>query len=148
MTAAGSNIDAMRTLLLGFKKFLFRGNVVDLAVAVVIGAAFSTVVKALVDDIVSPIIAAIIGKPDFSGLSFTIHHAVFGYGDLLNAIITFASVAAALYFFVVVPVNALMSRRNQEDPTTKPCPECTSAIPLKARRCPMCTAEIGEVATA
>ncbi len=138
----------MRNLLLGFKKFLFRGNVVDLAVAVVIGAAFSTLVKALVNDIVTPIIAAIIGKPDFSHLSFTIHHSVFGYGDLLDAIITFVSVAAALYFFVVAPVDSLMARRNKEDPTTKPCPECTSAIPIKARRCPMCTAEIGEAAAA
>jgi large conductance mechanosensitive channel len=148
MTPTGSNLDPMRTVLPGFKKFLFRGNVVDLAVALVIGAAFSALVKAIVNDIVTPIIAAIIGKPSFGGLTFTIHSAVFGYGDLLDAIITFLSVAAAVYFFIVAPVDTLMARRNQEDPATKPCPECTSAIPIRARRCPLCTSEIGEAATA
>jgi large conductance mechanosensitive channel len=138
----------LRNLLLGFKKFMFRGNVVDLAVAVVIGAAFAALVKALVNDIVTPIIAAIIGKPSFGALTFTIHHAVFGYGDLLDAVITFVSIAAAVYFFIVAPVDALMTRRHQEDPTTKPCPECTSAIPLGARRCPFCTSEIAGAATA
>lgn len=132
----------MRKLLLGFKTFMFRGNVVDLAVAVVIGAAFSALVKALVSDIITPIIAAIIGKPHFSDLHFTIHHAVFGYGDLIDAMITFVSIAAAVYFFIVAPVDALMSRRAQEDPTTKECPECTSAIPIRARRCPLCTTPV------
>jgi large conductance mechanosensitive channel len=134
----------VRNVLVGFKTFLFRGNVVDLAVAVVIGAAFSTLIKALVNDVITPIIAAIIGKPHFGGLSFTIHNAVFGYGDLLDATITFVSIAAAVYFFIVAPVDALMARRHQEDPTTKPCPECTSAIPLGARRCPFCTSELGQ----
>jgi large conductance mechanosensitive channel len=138
MSAAGSKTEPMRNVLLGFKTFLFRGNVVDLAVAVVIGAAFSTLIKALVNDVITPII----GQPRFGGLSFTIHRAVFGYGDLLDATITFVSIAAAVYFFIVAPVDALMARRHQEDPTTKPCPECTSAIPLRARRCPMCTAQI------
>jgi large conductance mechanosensitive channel len=142
MSAAGSNTEPMRNVLLGFKTFLFRGNVVDLAVAVVIGAAFSTLIKALVNDVITPIIAAIIGQARFGGLLFTIHRAVFGYGDLLDATITFVSIAAAVYFFIVAPVDALMARRHQEDPTTKPCPECTSAIPLRARRCPMCTAQI------
>jgi large conductance mechanosensitive channel len=137
----------MRNVVLGFKTFLFRGNVVDLAVAVVIGAAFSTLVKALVNDVITPIIAAILGKPHFGELHFTIHHAVFGYGDLLDATITFLSIAASVYFFIVAPVDALMARRQEEDPTTKPCPECTSAIPLRARRCPMCTAQIAGDAT-
>lgn len=144
MTAAGSNLDAMRTLLQGFKEFLFRGNVVDLAVAIVIGTAFTAVVKALVTDILTPIIAAIVGQPNFAGLTFTIHHSTFAYGDLLNNLFTFLSVAAVVFFFVVAPINALMARRHEEDPGTKPCPECTSAVPLAARRCPFCTSEIAE----
>src|SRR5579872_807415 len=99
------------SVLKGFKEFLFRGNVVDLAVAVVIGAAFGAVVTALVADLITPIIAAIIGKPDFSGLTFTIHKSVFRYGAFLNALIAFVSIAAAVFFFVVQPVNALMRRR-------------------------------------
>jgi large conductance mechanosensitive channel len=126
-----------------FKKFLLRGNVVDLAVAVIIGAAFAAVVKALVADILTPIIALLFGKPDFGALSFTINSSHFFYGDFLNNVITFVSIAAVVFFFVVVPVNKLMSRRAQEDPSTKECPECTSAIPLAARRCPMCTAQLG-----
>jgi large conductance mechanosensitive channel len=135
-------------LLQNFKNFLFRGNVVDLAVAIVVGTAFTAVVKALVSDILTPIIAAIFGQPSFQGLTFTIHHSVFAYGDLLNNVFTFMSVAAAVFFFVVTPINALVARRHKEDPTTKPCPECTSAIPLQARRCPFCTSEIGEAAAA
>jgi large conductance mechanosensitive channel len=125
-----------------FKKFLFRGNLVDLAVAVVIGLAFSAVVNALVADLITPIIAAIFGKHDFSALTFTINGSVFRYGAFLNALIAFVSIAAAVFFFVVKPVNYLMSRRAQEDPDTKECPECTSAIPVKARRCPECTAQL------
>ena len=132
------------TLLQNFKKFLFRGNVVDLAVAVVIGAAFTAVVKALVTDIVTPIIAAIFGQPNFEDLSFTIHHSTFRYGDLLNNVFTFIAVAAVVFFLVVTPINALMSRRAKEDPATKECPECTSAIPIRARRCPQCTSELSE----
>jgi large conductance mechanosensitive channel len=129
-------------VLQDFKKFLFRGNVVDLAVAVVVGTAFAALVKALVADILTPIIAMIFGKPNFEDLSFTINGSHFLYGDLLNNLITFVSVAAAVFFFVVLPVNHLMARRAKEDPDTKECPECTSAIPVKARRCPLCTSEL------
>jgi large conductance mechanosensitive channel len=129
-----------------FKKFLLRGNVVDLAVAVVVGTAFAALVKALVADILTPIIAMIFGKPNFENLSFTINGSHFLYGDLLNNLITFLSVAAAVFFFVVVPINGLMARRAKEDPDTKACPECTSAIPLGARRCPLCTSELTSTA--
>jgi large conductance mechanosensitive channel protein len=129
-------------LLADFKKFLFRGNVVDLAVAVVLGTAFTAVVKALVSDILTPVIAAIFGAHDFGNLKFTIHHSTFAYGDFLNNLITFITVAAAMFFFVVAPINYLMARRAQEDPDTKQCPECDSAIPIKARRCPECTSEL------
>ncbi len=129
-------------LLTDFKKFLFRGNVMDLAVAVVIGTAFTAVVKALVSDLFTPLIAAIFGAHDFGTLKFTIHHSTFAYGDFINNVITFASVAAAMFFLVVVPVNALMARRAKEDPDTKQCPECDSAIPVKARRCPQCTSQL------
>jgi large conductance mechanosensitive channel len=127
-------------MLTNFKKFLLRGNVVDLAVAVVVGTAFAAVVKALVADLLTPIIALIFGKPNFESLSFTINSSHFLYGDFLNALITFLSIAAAVFFFVVTPVNALLARRAQADPDEKACPECTSAIPVKARRCPLCTA--------
>jgi len=130
------------TLLADFKKFLLRGSVVDLAVAVVIGTAFAAVVKALVADLLTPIIALIVGKPSFQDLSFTLNKSHFLYGDFVNNVITFASIAAAVFFFVVAPVNSLMARRAREDPDTKECPQCTSAIPLRARRCPQCTAQI------
>jgi large conductance mechanosensitive channel len=130
------------SLLTDFKKFLLRGNVVDLAVAIVIGTAFTAVIKALVADLLTPIIAVIFGQPSFEGLSFTINGSHFLYGDFINSLITFVSVAAAVFYFVVMPVNLLMSRRAQEDPDTKECPECTSAIPIRARRCPMCTAPL------
>lgn len=134
------------SLLTDFKRFLLRGNVVDLAVAVVIGTAFAAVVKALVADLLTPIIGLIFGKPSFEGLSFTINGSHFLYGDFLNNLITFVSVAAAVFFFVVQPVTALMARRAKEDPDSKECPECTSAIPIKARRCPQCTAVLGSAA--
>jgi large conductance mechanosensitive channel len=125
-----------------FKKFLFRGNVVDLAVAVVIGTAFTAVVKALVADLLTPVIATIFGSPNFGNLKFTINSSQFAYGDFLNNLLTFVLVAAAMFFLVVTPINWLMSRRAQEDPETKQCPECDTAIPIKARRCPQCTTRL------
>ncbi len=134
------SVAAGRTgLFSDFKKFLLRGNVVDLAVAVVIGTAFVAVVKALVSDLLTPIIALIFGKPNFGALSFTINSSHFQYGDFLNNVIAFVTIAAAVFFLVVAPVNALLARRAKEDPDEKECPECTSAIPVKARRCPLCT---------
>ncbi len=132
----------MPKLLTDFKQFLLRGNVVDLAVAVVIGTAFTAVVKALVADIITPIVAAIFGKPNFATLSFTINGSHFNYGDFLNNVLTFVTIAAAVFFIVVAPINALMSRRAKEDPDTKECPECTSAIPVNAKRCPLCTSQL------
>ncbi len=129
-------------MLKDFKTFLLRGNVVDLAVAVVVGTAFAAVVKALVNDLLTPIIAMIFGKPDFSTLSFTINGSHFLYGDFINALITFLSVAAAIFFFVVEPVNALTRRREtQPDPEsdTRPCSECLSEIPKPARKCAFCS---------
>jgi large conductance mechanosensitive channel len=139
------------SLLTDFKKFVLRGNVVDLAVAIVVGTAFTAVVKALVTDLITPIIALIFGKPSFEALSFTINHSHFLYGDFLNAVFTFVTIAAAIFFFVVAPVSALQARRAQADPDTKECPECTNPIPVKARRCPLCTSMLepgGQPATA
>jgi large conductance mechanosensitive channel len=128
-------------VLKDFKTFLLRGNVVDLAVAVVIGAAFGAVVTALVRDILTPIIALIFGKHDFSALTFTINGSRFLYGDFINYLIAFLSVAAAVFFFVVQPVNALMARRKTQpdvDSETHSCPECLSDIPRLARKCAFC----------
>jgi large conductance mechanosensitive channel len=134
-------------MLKGFKQFLLRGNVIDLAVAVVIGAAFGAVVTALVKDLITPLIAAIVGKPDFSALKFTVNTSTFLIGDFINAAVGFVLVAAAVYFFVVVPVNAVMARARRgqapPDPTTRQCPECLSTIPIKARRCAYCTSPVG-----
>ncbi|MGA2135588.1 MAG: large conductance mechanosensitive channel protein MscL [Bryobacteraceae bacterium] len=133
-------------MLKGFKQFLMRGNVIDLAVAVVIGGAFGAVVAALVKDLITPIIAAIVGKPDFSALKFPINKSEFLLGDFINALVAFLLVATAVYFFVVVPVNAVMSRMRRgeapPDPTTKQCPECLSTIPIQARRCAFCTSPV------
>lgn len=130
----------------GFKQFLMRGNVVDLAVAVVIGAAFGAVVTALVKDLITPIIAAIVGKPDFSAIKFTVNGSQFLIGDFINVLISFVSIAAAVYFFVVLPMNTIMARRARgqapPDPTTKTCPECLSTIPIAARRCAFCTSVV------
>jgi large conductance mechanosensitive channel len=129
----------------GFKQFLLRGNVVDLAVGVVIGAAFGGVVTALVKDLMTPLIAAIVKQPDFSAFTFTLNGSKFLYGDFLNALLSFLIIAAAVYYMVVLPVNALISRAHHEppaDPTTRKCPECLSEIPIQARRCAHCCAAI------
>ena len=126
----------------GFKAFLLRGNVVDLAVGVVIGIAFGVVITAFVKDLVTPLIAAIGGKPDFASLSFTINNSKFLYGDFINALLGFALIAAVIYYFVVLPINALVARSRKEppaDPTTKKCTECLSEIPIGAKRCAFCT---------
>lgn len=131
-------------MLKDFKAFLLRGNVVDLAVAVVVGAAFGAVVSALVKDIITPIIS-IPGKTNFSELDFHIRNSRFAYGDFLNALVAFVIIAAAVFFFVVVPINALMARRKTEadvESLTRECPECLSSIPVGARRCAFCTAEV------
>ena len=130
-------------MIKGLRDFILRGNVIDLAVAVVIGAAFGAVVTAFVTDIITPLIAAIFGQPDFSALKFTINSSTFLYGSFINAVVSFLLIAAAIYFVVVVPMNKLAERRAKgQDPTTKECPECLSEIPIGARRCPQCTSEL------
>ena len=129
----------------GFKQFLLRGNVVDLAVGVVVGAAFGATVTALTKDLLTPLIAAVVGKPDFSALQFTVNGSKFLPGDFVNAVIAFLIIAAAVYYLVVLPVNALVSRAHKEppaDPSTKKCPECLSEIPIQARRCAFCTSQL------
>jgi len=134
----------------GFRQFILRGNVVELAVAVVIGAAFGAVVQALVKDIVTPIIAAFGGAPDFSGIYFTINGSKFLIGDFINAVVAFLLIALVVYYFVVLPVNRLMAPQKGETPppapATRECPECLSKIPLAARRCAFCTAEVAAIA--
>lgn len=128
-------------MLKGFRAFLLRGNVVDLAVGFVIGVAFGGVVTAFVKDLVTPLIAAIFGKPDFGALSFSVNNSKFLFGDFINALVTFVTVAAVIYYLVVVPYTALVSRSRKEppaDPTTKKCPECLSEIPIDAKRCAFC----------
>ena len=132
-----------------FRQFILRGNLVDLAVAVVIGAAFTALVTALVADLITPFLAAIGGNPDFSQLSFTINGSHLLYGSFVNALISFVIIAAVLFFLVVKPVNALMNMRRTEpevEQTTHACPECLSQIPLAARRCAFCTAEVAPAA--
>ena len=133
-------------MLKDFKKFVLRGNAVDLAVAVVIGAAFGAVVTSLVKDLLTPLIAAIAGKPDFSKLTFTNRNSQFLYGDFLNALISFLSIAVVVFLFVVQPINKLMTLGNRNkveaEPTTKECPECLSNVPRKAKRCMYCTSKI------
>jgi large conductance mechanosensitive channel len=127
-----------------FRAFLLRGNLVDTAVGIVIGLAFAAVVTALVADIITPIIAAIFGQPDFSNLTFTIHKSRFLYGSFINAVVSFVLIAAAVFYIVVKPVNAIRQRRKaEEEATTRECPECLSEIPIAARRCSFCTAEVG-----
>ena len=130
----------------GFRDFILRGNVVDLAVAVVIGAAFGAIVTALVKDLITPLIAAIGGQPDFSGIYFTINNSKFLIGDFINAIVSFLIIAAVIYFLVVKPLNALVERFKPEVPpavdTTRECPYCVSKIPKAATRCLFCTSEV------
>lgn len=130
----------------GFKDFLLRGNVVDLAVGVVIGAAFGGVVTAFTKDLLTPLIAAIAGKPDFSAIVFELNGSKFLVGDFINAVVSFLLVATAVYYFVVLPMNAVMAKMNKPapapEPTTKDCPECCSAIPLAAKKCAFCTTSL------
>lgn len=137
----------MTDILRGFKQFLLRGNVVDLAIGVVIGIAFGAVVTAFVEDLLTPLIGALIGEPDFSGLTFTINGSVFYYGDFINKVITFISIATAIYFLVVMPINRLTrpSRTATPDPEFKRCPECLSLIAAEATRCAYCTAVLTQV---
>jgi large conductance mechanosensitive channel len=135
-------------ILKEFRAFILRGNLVDLAIAVVIGAAFTAVVNALVRDLVTPLIAAIGGKPDFDALSFTINGSHFAYGHFINAVVTFLIVAAVVFFLIVRPVNVLMARLRTEpdvETPTRGCPECLSQIPVAARRCAFCTSEVSPV---
>jgi large conductance mechanosensitive channel len=131
-----------------FKEFLLRGNLVDMAVGIVIGIAFAAVITAFVGDLITPLIAAIGGNPDFSALSFTINKSHFLYGAFINALITFVVIAAVIFFLVVKPVNALLARRKTApaDATTRECPHCLSQIPVGARRCAFCTQEVGATA--
>ncbi len=130
-------------MLDGFKKFILRGNVVDMAVGVVIGAAFGGVIAGLTKAFLTPLIALVVGKPNYSSLNFYLRGTEFPVGDLVNAGVSFILIAAVVYFFVVLPVNALIARMNRAekppDPTTKKCPECLSEIPIDARRCAHCT---------
>lgn len=133
-------------MLKEFREFILRGNLVDLAVAVVIGTAFGAVIAALVEDLITPLIAAIGGQPDFSDLAFTINDSEFRYGDFINKLIAFAIIAAVVFFLVIKPVNALLSRFKPDtavDVKTRPCPECVSDIPIAATRCAFCTTRVG-----
>lgn len=132
-------------MLTEFRQFILRGNLVDLAVAVVIGTAFAAVVASLVEDLITPLIAAVFGKSDFSALSFELNGSTFRYGDFINALITFLLVAAVLFFVVIKPVNALLARLQSEAPVdeeTRKCPECLSEVPHDARRCAFCTTQM------
>ena len=134
-------------MLKGFKQFILRGNVVDLAVAVLMGAAFAAVVASFVGDVLTPLIAAVFGKPDFSALALRVNGSQVAYGKFLNALIAFLMVAAVIYFFLITPMNAWEARRKRgeapPDPTTKKCPECLSEVPIAARRCAHCAQVIG-----
>ena len=130
-------------MLQGFKAFILRGNVVDLAVAVVIGAAFGAIVTALVKDLITPLIAAIFGKPDFSALTFEVNNSKFLYGDFINAVVSFLLIASAIYFFVIVPMQHLLPKPLEAAaPAVKDCPECLTSIPAAAKRCSACTAVV------
>ncbi len=138
-------------MLSDFKKFILRGNVVDLAVAVVVGVAFTAMVTAFVADLITPLIAAIFGKQDFSNLSFTVNHSKFKYGSFINSVVSFLIIATVVFFAVVVPLTAVMRRLNlipkeEAEPAKRPCPECLSDIPEEARRCAYCTSEVAPAA--
>ncbi len=129
----------------GFKQFLLRGNVVDMAVGIVIGAAFGTVVTSFVKDLLTPLIAAIVHAPDFSRIAFVLNGSKFLVGDFINAIVSFLIIATAVYFAVVLPINTLVARMRRQppaDPTTKKCPECISEIPIQAKKCAFCTSSL------
>jgi large conductance mechanosensitive channel len=134
-------------MLDGFKKFILRGNVVDMSVGVVVGAAFGAVVTEMTKAFLTPLIALVVGKPDYSNIKFAIHGTTFPIGAFINACISFFLIATAVYFFVVVPVNLLVARMHKSekppDPTTKTCPECLSEIPIAARRCSHCAQPVG-----
>ncbi|MEA2223536.1 MAG: large conductance mechanosensitive channel [Solirubrobacteraceae bacterium] len=133
-------------MLKEFRSFILRGNLIDLAVAVVIGTAFTAVVTSLVKNIITPLIAAIGGEADFSGLAFTIHGSKFLYGEFINALLSFLIVAAVCFFLIIKPVNALMERFKPDPPVdvkTRECPECLSNIPIAATRCAFCTTRVG-----
>lgn len=133
----------------GFKQFLLRGNVVDLAVGVVVGAAFGGVVTAFTKDLLTPLIAAVVAKPDFSAIQFTVNNSKFPIGDFVNAVVSFLIIATAVYYLVVLPINALVNRASKQPPppppSTKKCPECLSDIPIAARRCAFCTTQLPAV---
>ncbi len=132
-------------MLTGFKQFVLRGNVVDLAVGVVIGAAFGKVVTALVENVLTPLIGAVARVPDFSNLYFTLNGSKFMYGNFLNALLAFIIVSAAVYFFVVTPINTLIAKTKKEaplDPTTKKCPKCMNEIHKDASKCGFCTSDL------
>jgi len=135
----------------GFKQFLLRGNVADLAVGVVVGAAFGAVVTSFVKNMLTPLIAAIVKQPDFSALTVTINGSKFQYGEFINALFSFLLISAAVYFFVVVPINALIARAKKApvpaDPTTRKCPECLSEIPIEARKCAFCISPLESLAS-
>lgn len=129
----------------GFKQFLLRGNVVDMAVGIVVGAAFGTVVTSFVKDLLTPLIAAIVKQPDFSAIKFELNGSKFLIGDFVNSVVSFVIIAAAVYFAVVLPINALVARARKQppvDPTTKKCPECISEIPVQAKRCAFCSSAL------
>ncbi len=131
-------------MLKDFREFLLRGNLVELAVAVVIGVAFSAVISSLTEDLITPLIAAIGGEPDFAGLTFTINGSEFRYGEFINALLSFLIIAAVVFFLVIRPVNALVKRYKTEplDEDSRVCPECLSEIPIEAKRCAFCTAKV------
>jgi large conductance mechanosensitive channel len=134
-------------MLKDFKAFVLRGNMIDLAVAVVVGVAFGAVITALVKDLITPLIAAIGGKPNFGDLHFTVNHSTFAYGNFINAVVSFVIIATAVFFFAVVPLTKLVKRLNLLPPEkpalpTRPCPQCLSDIPEAARRCAFCTSEV------